>query len=343
MPTAHAVVLAGIESARWGVVPRHTSAIATLALVAERLGDDISYDWLMGASGAAFRVQIADGRLCPSSSNASCGFDCRRRGLEAWGRRFDHYPLNATAGAEAPAVDLARARARSAVVASIDRGVPATYDREESSLIVGYTESSLLLRSNAARTDGYERMESWPWSVSVAGSGAAPAIDGDRALLESCALARELFETEKNGAYRSGRAAYLHWAELLADNAAFARQSPQERFFASLGNALTLQGLGDARSAAGRYLAGAAERATGPARLALQQASEKYAELGGLVLSERKALAPYPWELGDPSQLSPTQWPSQQRMRQAEFLARACALDERGIESLDVVARAATS
>jgi len=343
-----AVALTGLETATWGSVPRQTSGLATLALIAERLGDAISYDWLMGASGAAFRVQMAHGLLCPSSSNASCGFDCRQRALEAWGRPFAHYDLTAAPRAEASTGNTnmteAQDEARRAVVASIDRGVPATYDSEESSLIVGYAESALLLRANAASANGYTVMDRWPWSISVALSGGLSAMSRERVLVESCVLARELFEAPKSGRYHSGRAAYRHWAELLSNGEALTRGSRQDAFFALLGNAFTLQGLGDARGAASNYLASAMAHAAGPARAALRQASATYAELAALVEREREAVAPYPWELSDPSQLSSeqaaTQWPATQRERQVELLSRARALDERALESLDAVVSA---
>jgi hypothetical protein len=352
--TTRSVALTGLEMATWGSVPRHTSALATLALVAERLGDDVSYDGLMGASGAAFRIQMADGKLCPSSSHASCGFDCRQRAIELWGRRFERFDLGAAPQVVAGAPhdtstsddDATRSQdvARRAVIASLERGVPATYDSEESSLIVGYTENGLLIRPNAARANGYSMMDRWPWSISVALSGAMNTTSRERVLVESCLLARELFEAPRNGHYHSGRAAYRHWAELLSDDAAFTRSSPQALFIALLGNAHTLQGLGDARGAASRYTRDAAESARGPARAALERASATYAELAALVQGERKAVAPYPWELGDPSRWSTeqlsSQWAPQQRQRQIELLSHARALDEHAVDNLSAAARA---
>ena len=46
-------------------------AIATMALVSERSEDRTDYDYLMGASGAAIRVQMSEGQLCPSSPHAT--------------------------------------------------------------------------------------------------------------------------------------------------------------------------------------------------------------------------------------------------------------------------------
>ena len=45
------------------------------AITLQAMGEDVSYEFLMGISGAAFRVQLHE-EWCPSSPHPDCGFDC---------------------------------------------------------------------------------------------------------------------------------------------------------------------------------------------------------------------------------------------------------------------------
>src|SRR5437773_4430942 len=83
------VIVDGFQRARWGGgTRRQNSNIAVLALISEALGDDVDYDFLMGATCAAFRIQVFKDQLCPSSPHANCGFKCIDRAPAAWGREI---------------------------------------------------------------------------------------------------------------------------------------------------------------------------------------------------------------------------------------------------------------
>jgi hypothetical protein len=86
----------------------------------------------MGASGAAFRVQMSEGRLYPSSPHAACGFNCAELAVRAWGNDVTFIATDDTHDGD-------RVRARAAIIGSIAGGVPVLYEHDESSLIVGYT------------------------------------------------------------------------------------------------------------------------------------------------------------------------------------------------------------
>ncbi len=322
------VVVAGLEQARWGGgTRRQCSTIATLSLVSEYSGDDTDYDYLMGASGAAFRVQMSEGLLCPSSPHAACGFACATLAVHAWGNDVSFVATDADHQAD-------REQARAAIIASIERGVPVLYEEEESSLIVGYTTESLLLRGYNAREPGYTLMEKWPWRIGIA-SAKLGRPDARAVLEDSLELATELFETDTVGRYRCGRAAYGHWRELLADDEALARKNDQERFGAALGNAHTLECLADARSAASNYLASMSQHAPASARPSLEHAAAEYAEIERQVRECRRELAPFPWELQ-----SPNDWSPALRQREMEALRAWCEIDEKAATHLKEALRA---
>ncbi len=320
------VVVSGLEQARWGGgTRRQCSTIATLSLVSEYSGDDTDYDYLMGASGAAFRVQMSEGLMCPSSPHAACGFDCRRLAVHAWGNDVSFVATQEEA--EQPS-------ARDAVVTSLERGVPVLYEREESSLIVGYTSDALLLRDYHAREPGYETMGEWPWRVGIA-SPKQGRPDLAAVLVDSLRLATELFDTDQVGRYRCGRAAYVHWSELLSDPSRFDRYTEQERFGAALGNAHTLECLADARGAAANYLAGMSEHAPPAAQPSLDSAAAAYAEIERRVRAARPELAPFPWEQSD---VRP--WSAELRARECELLSELAGVDASAIAFLKEALRA---
>lgn len=314
--------ISGFEAARWGSAGRHCSTLATMALVSERSEDRTDYDYLMGASGAAFRVQMSLGQLCPSSSHAICGFNCAELALAAWGSQATWFD---TSDGHEPE----RRAALAAVHESLTRGVPALHEYEESSLIVGLGDDGTpLLRPYAARTDGYQPMTQWPFKVAVA-SPKVEVADPRSVLRDSLRVAIQLFDTPQVNRYSCGRQAYEHWSALLRDDAAHAAAGERERFFARLGNAHTFAGLIDARSAAVNYLQGMASACDDAVAPTLLAAADEYADLERSCAEQRIELAPYPRELPPGSV-----WSAQQRHALADRLSEVATRDAAAVDTL---------
>jgi RNA polymerase sigma-70 factor (ECF subfamily) len=55
---------------------RDNTFIGALTAAANAMGDDVSYDYVMGVSGAAFKVHLCQPEWCPSAGDAGPGFDC---------------------------------------------------------------------------------------------------------------------------------------------------------------------------------------------------------------------------------------------------------------------------
>lgn len=47
------------------------------------VGEDVAYDYLVGVSGLAFRMQVSKTNLCPSSPHSFCGRRCVARSTES--------------------------------------------------------------------------------------------------------------------------------------------------------------------------------------------------------------------------------------------------------------------
>jgi hypothetical protein len=123
------VRLEGVKG--WSFRERRSSIHAAQEAVMRAVGEGVSYEYLVGVSGLAFRIQLSRLGFCPSSPHAFCGFPCVARSKEAlpW-----HVRVYAKKGEEtADAAEIRRA-----IVESIDRGVPVQYGSEEDGIIAGY-------------------------------------------------------------------------------------------------------------------------------------------------------------------------------------------------------------
>lgn len=336
-------IIDGLEQSRWGAGERENSVIGSLAVAFQAIGEDVSYEHLMGVSGAAFRLQMHHPGWCPSAPHANCGFNCYQAALDALDYEVVEYP--ALKDDEA-SVD----RARRALVESIDGGRPVFHQWEEQSLVVGYKNEAheLLMRLYAANEPGYrtvkldEIVSDWGgFGVLRKKEGSAPARRAT--LIRSLELALELahapsFDKHTSGeltnrenfeTYLSGFAAYAFWIESLRQGERFA--DPVQLAHDMHANAHCYYSLCDAREAAAAYLRAIAPEFDGKARVHLEHAAELYQELFSEVLTERcpTELAPMPWFLKDKAA-----WTQELRDEQAQVLERAVPLEQRALAEI---------
>jgi len=321
-----ATAIDGLQHERWGGgTRRQISGLATLSLLCERFADEVDYDQLMGASGAAFRVQMSRGQLCASSPNAKLGFDCLEGAIAAWGRTIDWWPTDDAHAAQRPL-------ALEAVRDAIGRGHPALHDFLESSLIVGYAGDRLLLRAYSADRDGYVPMERWPFRIGVVRPGPDPERQDARVvLLRSLELAVNLFESESVGRYACGQAAYTHWCALLADEVGRWQSGPAQQT-EIVGNAFTFACLIDARAAASNYLTQAAEGCSSEVQRLLSEAAAACAAFEWELRAWRDTRSLFPW--------SAERWTTETRCGEIELLEEASRRDSAIVTTLQAAAAA---
>jgi len=147
----------------WFVGDRESSVHAAAAAVMEALGEETSYEYLLGVSGLAFRMQVSKEGLCPSSPHSFCGYPCHARSSQAlpWQLQI--------LSAEADDADRVQ-EARQAVVESIDRGIPAQYGSEEDGIIVGYCKGGAeWICFHPMREGGTQTFveTNWPWGILI--------------------------------------------------------------------------------------------------------------------------------------------------------------------------------
>jgi len=104
-----------IRDARgWFLGEKESSPHAQQEAVMRLAGDTHGYDYYVGISGLAFRMQISKEGFCPSSPHPNCGFECSRAGkLYPWKMQSHRCKPD-----EPDSVNAIRKE----IVASIDRG-----------------------------------------------------------------------------------------------------------------------------------------------------------------------------------------------------------------------------
>ena len=325
------VYIPGLEQATWGRGGRTNSVMACLSHALDVTGEKVSYEHLMGVSGAAFRLQVAQPRWCPSSPHANCGFNCIEPAMAA----LDYDWVEICGGkADAQAI----ARAKQATMQLIDQGRPVLYGSEECGIIVGYTNGGeqLLVRPYGAKLDGYVQMKGWPWGVQKLVRG-KPAPPRREIVLQSLTRAVEVANTSSYGddriVYASGFAAYEAWIAGLLDDQRF--KAMGDAFFnQALGNAWTYDSLADARDAASKYLTSIATDFRGPTAERLGKAADLYSQINKALVTERDGAKciyqMYPWELKELSN-----WTKQLRLAEVAALKDALALERQAIAEIE--------
>jgi hypothetical protein len=240
-------VLTGIRGLSWQDAELNTF-IAALQRVLESLGEENTYSYLMGLSGAAFRLQIHRDGLCPSGPDATCGFDSGTHLLQTL--RYPYRLLVASDGED---------KVTSEVKRSIDAGIPAIaidlIEVPDWGLIVGYDDHGTYqaLTFFNDHKNKPQPAQNTPWVVYLLGERAGP-VNRDEAERGSLFLLRNLLENRSYGAYKTGQEGFRAWLQRLENIGKFLAGTGHKRQEHLIGNYWNYISLIDARRAARRYL-----------------------------------------------------------------------------------------
>lgn len=314
------VWIEGVEKLTWRT---NNTYMGALEAALRARGEDVSYAYLMGVSGMAFRLQLHE-EWCPSSPDAGCGFNTTRIAVEAVGYAYEDHNIKDGKSAEA-------SRAREAVKRSIDAGMPVIgLDLKvcpDYGLIVGYAKGGkeFLCRTFHDKGDEYSVAEKWPWGITFVGEkGDAP--DRRRLLVESLERAVMLARTESFGKYASGFAAYEKWTAELLDDARFEKADEKQMNHA---NAWIYVSLLDARVNAMEYLRGIEGHLEGEVAEHVSKAADLYDEMFGKLKEGRKH-APFPRDLKEGEA-----WTEEMRHAEAAVLKQALALEKNAVAEIE--------
>lgn len=319
-----AKVLEGVKG--WSMGEKESSIHAAQAAVMEAIGEDVDYEYLVGVSGLAFRMQVSKEGLCPSSGHPFCGFQCvagSNNALPRHLRIFEVKPDDAEGVREA----------RQAVVDSIERGVPAQYGSEEDGVIVGYQKKGEeWVCTHPLRDGGQETFveTKWPWGI-VVFTERKESVPGRRELaLAALRQAVAMAKTAEAENYYVGFKAWDMWIERLK---ALDEADEQTRKDAMLGNSWIYECLAQYRAVAARYLEQVADEFNPTAAAHLKKASELYAQMSAGSLRGDKCLldvAPLPWSLKEGEA-----WTKEMRHDQIKRLEAALPLEREAIQEIE--------
>lgn len=314
------------ELAGWGKGEENTF-MGSLRVALSAVGENVSYDQLMGVSGAAFRLQIAQPNWCPSAPDATVGFDVSGPAVKALGyslKTIDDNSLLVWTGIK---------RIRAAIVESIDEGRPVVAINLAGGMdwgvITGYEDKgkSFLCRTYDEYADEYVIAKECPCVIEMpAKTGKVP--DWIDSILESLRIAVKLAHTKSFDGYASGFTAYEVWIRDLLDDARYDKLNRRKLNEMIQPNAWCYYSLYDARAVAARYLGSVEKEFKEEVAGHLSQAEKLYGQVVDMLLAGQKH-APFPHQLkGKP-------WTKEMRHAQAKVLKAVSALEKTAVGELE--------
>ncbi len=302
-----AVVIKNIGRLGWDT-GESNSFIGALTRIADYLNIDKDYTYLMGASGAAFRILFHED-WCPSSPDATVGYDC--------GEVAAHCINLAPTTLHLDKAEMDQEKIQQKIKTSIDNKMPVIavdlIEVPEWGLVVGHQKNGkeLIVRTYFDRRKGYDMAEKFPWVVTLIEKG-EDKIDDSENFKNSLKIAQELYETEKYKKYYSGIAAIEFWIRRLKEDTITALNDEQFENV-MLANAWIFQRLADDRMFAVEYLKSFATKFVNVSDEIMKLATLYEAENG--IMQEPMNIAPYPSQIKERKQ-----WTAQMRTKEIKIL-----------------------
>jgi len=290
----------------------------------QRIGEQVTYEYLMGVSGAAFATRFRSD-WSATSADAGLNEDHAKPALEALGYSYEW------AGSGMP-------NASEVVIASIDAGIPIVASR-----LVGYTDWGLLVgykhggdiwlcRTYHDKTDAYTEVANLPHSMLILGEKRTQPST-EESVKRSIRLSVQFAKGEKtlsDARFEVGLKAYEAWIKAL-NSQDLAKYPPAELQRIMHVNAWLYRCLIDARSAGVKYLKWAEKFIPDEARSALNDAATAYEEEVRMLEDARNS-APYPYEVSETEG-----WTSKMRNEQIKTMTSALEKEKEAIASLEKV------
>ena len=325
----------GLEKHSIGCKDEHdNSVIACIAGVMATMGEEeLTYEYLMGVSGAAFKVQMHQPNWCPSAACAECGYDCVPGAMAVTGYRLTWIATQRNGQALPEGV----AQAAPAIAASIDRGIPVIFGSEESGLVVGYRADGQRVLRPYMREEGYVDTDQWSWRTGIIEPADLP-MDRREVVVNSLRLAVTLAKTERFGNYLSGLAALEHWSQALLDDSRFDSLTPDNWFPIAHGNGYCYPCLWSARFNAEKYLRGVADDYEDPVRGRLLELAGHYQRMHQTLVRTKPEFdciwSLQPWLLK-----SPANWTHVVRQKESELLREVLVIEQEAVAKIEALLR----
>jgi hypothetical protein len=204
-----AKLIRGVPNLGWA---EPNSFMGALEAIGHKLGSHVGYAFLCGVSGAAFRTHFFD-TWCPSSVDATCGFDAGTEALSARGLVATWLEVSSDGKNKPQILD--------SIKKSIDAGMPVLaidlIEVPEWGVIIGYQKDGeeLLCRTYFDKHKGFEVARKFPFIVGILKRQGNP-LDPNTSFKAGVKTVVANLTTEKYGEYYSGLAAFDKWIERLS-------------------------------------------------------------------------------------------------------------------------------
>jgi hypothetical protein len=322
---------------RWSSGERGSSVQAAQAAIMSALGEDITYTDLVGASGLAFRMQVAK-ELCPSSPHPHCGAECKTGAIDAIPYEIRPYSIY---GDDSVSIDDVRA----AVVESIDRGVPVQYESFEDGVITGYRndgsewivlhpygDSTITAVSPEYAISVHGGNTEWPfWTAWIYSERKSTPPNRSTTAVAAMQKAVEMAHTSEGDGYPLGFNAWDIWLGKLDS-----LNSADEKTVSgsTLGNSWIYHSLVQYRGIAAEYLRSIADEFDDDVAGHLLNAADQYERIAHHVLTDdgtsTNEVAPGPHTFGEGET-----WTATMRAEQGWRMREALPLERKAIVEIE--------
>jgi len=205
------VFIENIPRLEWGKNTEN-SFIRSVQLTLNALGENYSYDFLMGISGAAFRLHFHLD-FCPSSADSTTGFDVSKILFKSLGYNCDLFKIDDNNFEEIKTL-------YQKIIQQINDGKPIVAINlkvcPEWGIITGYLKSKpgILCRTYFDESEDYSLAEHAPWLTFFLREKGEP-LENKELFLNSLKIAIQLAKTDSFEDYHSGFNAFKKWIETL--------------------------------------------------------------------------------------------------------------------------------
>jgi len=324
-PDSGAKLIAGVPNLSWNEM---NSFIGALQAVGHKIGDHSGYAFLSGISGAAFRTQFFD-TWCPSSPDATVGFNSGRAALKARGIGVTWLNVSSD-GKNKPQI-------LEAIKKSIDAGIPVVaidlVQIPEWGVIIGYQKSGqeLLCHTYFDKHKLYEVAEKFPFAVAIL-KPSGKMMEPGAGVKQGFGIVAENLTTPKYGEYYSGLAAFDKWTARLRDDD-FAKLDSAKLWNVVQANSWIFERVVADRKTGIVYIDMVAQTMPG--------LEPKTTALKALYQRELEVMEPLLEQLPSPDKVRPGwEWAKPDREKEIAVLASARALEEQTLPLWSALAKA---
>ncbi|MBL7128743.1 MAG: hypothetical protein ISS16_07135 [Ignavibacteria bacterium] len=209
--TKDKVFINKVPRLKWGENTEN-SFIRSAQLSLNAIGENYSYDFLMGISGAAFRLHF-NPDWCPSSADSTTGFDVSNVLFKSLGYKCELHKIDDNNFEDIKSL-------YKKIITQINLGIPVIAINlrvcPEWGIITGYLKNKpgILCRTYFDESDEYSLAEHAPWLSFFIGDKDKP-MDEDELFKNSLKIAVQLARTDEFGEYKSGYSAFNKWIDEL--------------------------------------------------------------------------------------------------------------------------------